>query len=105
MVETDLYFGLSKPDGAIVSNKEWEQFKADHISTVFKEGSTVLDAAGSWRDTRSGQFTTEQTRIVIYIHKNSKRVSKQIDSLSNIYKTLFKQQSVLRVDKKVKVTF
>jgi hypothetical protein len=32
-------------------------------------------------------------------------MSQQIDSLRNLYKSMFQQQSVLRVDKKVKVSF
>jgi hypothetical protein len=43
--------------------------------------------------------------MVSYNYKKSPAISKQIDSLRAWYKNLFNQQSVLRVDKKVKAQF
>lgn len=105
MVETDLYFGLSKPDGGKMSEQEWSNFRDNQICQIFKEGNTVIDATGSWLDTQTKRSITEPTRIVIYLHKNTGQVSRQIDSLRQLYKTIFKQQSVLRVDKKIKASF
>jgi len=105
MVETDLYFGMSKPDGGMVTEKEWNNFKATQVSAVFKEGSTIMDATGNWRDPQTGQLITEPTHVVICFHKKSQLVSKKIDSLRDLYKTMFKQQSVLRVDKRVRASF
>lgn len=105
MVETSLYFGQSKPDGGAVTAAEWDRFKKDYISKVFKEGSTVVPVTGNWLDTAQRQLITEPTYVVIYFHKRSLQVSKQIDSLRYSYKTLFQQQSVLRVDKKVNAAF
>lgn len=105
IIETDLYFGMSKPDGGMISRKEWDQFKEAHISTIFKEGNTIIDATGNWRDPQSDKLITEPTHVVVYFHKNQKPISKQIDSLSNLYKTMFRQQSVLRVDKRRPLLF
>jgi hypothetical protein len=105
MVETDLYFGLSKPGGGKVSEQEWNSFRDNQINKVFKEGNTVIDAAGSWFDPKTNQPVTEPSRIVICLHKNTGPISKQIDSLRQLYKTMFSQGSVLRVDKKVKASF
>lgn len=101
MIETDLYFGLSKPNGESVTEKEWIDFKQNHLSAVFKEGSTVINATGNWRDTQTGKLISEQTYVAIYFHKKSKEISKQIDSLRSLYRKMFEQRSVLRVDKKV----
>ncbi|MEI9945122.1 MAG: DUF3574 domain-containing protein [Chitinophagaceae bacterium] len=105
MMETNLYFGQSKPDGGMVSEKEWNSFKEMHISKVFKEGSTVVNVTGNWFDPDSHKLITEPTYMVVYFYKKSPAVSKQIDSLRYWYKTMFQQQSVLRVDKKVKASF
>ena len=43
--------------------------------------------------------------MVVYIHKHSPQKSKQIDSLRYWYQTMFQQQSILKIDKKVKVSF
>jgi hypothetical protein len=105
MVETNLYFGQSKPDGSMITEKEWISFKEERISRVFKEGSTIVSAAGNWYDPESHKLITEPTYVVICFYKRSPGISKQIDSLRYWYKTLFRQQSVLRVDKKVKASF
>lgn len=105
LTETSLYFGQSKPDGSNVTENEWLRFKETHISKIFKEGSTVINVTGNWYDTALKKLITEPTYVVIYYYKNSSRVSNQIDSVRYWYKTLFQQQSVLRVDKKVKAMF
>jgi hypothetical protein len=105
MVETDLYFGTAKPGGGMVTDKEWDNFKATQVAAIFKEGSTIINTTGNWRDPQTGTLITEPTHLIIYLHKPSKALSKQIDSLRGLYKAMFKQQSVLRVDKKVAVSF
>ncbi|HVW12766.1 MAG TPA: DUF3574 domain-containing protein [Mucilaginibacter sp.] len=105
MVETDLYFGLSKPGGGMVTEQEWDNFKNDQVCRVFKEGNTIIDATGNWLDPKTGKSVTEPSRIVICLHKNNAKISRQIDSLRQKYKTLFNQESVLRVDKKAAVSF
>jgi hypothetical protein len=105
MIETNLYFGLSKPGGGHVTEEEWNRFKEEKICAVFKEGSTVYPAAGNWFDPETKKLITEPTFVVVYFYKNAKDISIRIDSLRQLYKDLFRQQSVLRVDKKVKATF
>ncbi|MBC7875450.1 MAG: DUF3574 domain-containing protein [Ferruginibacter sp.] len=105
MMETHLYFGQSKPSGGVITESEWNQFKDNYISKVFKEGSTVVNVTGNWYDPDSHQLITEPTYQVIYFYKRSGDISKQIDSLRYWYKTQFQQQSVLRVDRKVKASF
>ncbi len=105
MVETDLYFGQSKPDGTMITEKEWNSFKETQVAKTFKEGCTVLNAVGNWNDPETHKLITEPTYVIIYFYKRSKQVSNQVDSLRYWYKTTFQQQSVLRVDKKVKASF
>jgi hypothetical protein len=105
MIETDLYFGQSKPGGDMVTKTEWKNFKENYIAKVFKEGSTVYNGEGNWLDTVNNQLITEPAYVVVYIYKPSPQKSNQIDSLRYWYKNLFQQQSILRVDKKVRVNF
>lgn len=105
MVETNLYFGQSKPNGGMITEKEWNSFRENEIAKVFKEGSTVVNVTGNWFDPEKHTLITEPTYLVIYFYKRSSKVSRQIDSLRNWYKEKFQQQSVLRVDKKVKALF
>jgi hypothetical protein len=105
MMETDLYFGRSKPGGGEVTEQEWNNFKEQHVVKVFKEGSTIINALGNWYDPDNHKLITEPTCVVIYFYKQKARISRQIDSLRENYKNMFHQQSVLRVDKKVKASF
>jgi hypothetical protein len=105
LVETSLYFGQSKPDGGMVTEKEWSDFKVNYIAKVFSHGSTVLNATGSWLDTASHKLITEPTYVVVHTYKKSRYMSNEIDSLRYWYKALFQQQSVLRIDRKVKASF
>ena len=105
MIETNLYFGQSKPSGGMITEAEWNQFKDNYISKTFKKGNTVINVTGQWYDPDRHKLITEPAYLVICDYKPSDRISKQIDSLRYWYKTLFQQQSVLRVDKKVKASF
>lgn len=105
MIETHLYFGQTRPDGSMITETEWKNFRENHIAKVFKEGCTVISASGSWLDPETNKLITEPSYVVIYYHKGSSEVSRQIDSLRHWYKNMFLQQSVLRVDKKARARF
>lgn len=105
IIETSLYFGQSKPNGLMVTPEEWNNFKETQLERVFKEGSTTINVVGNWYDSSSKKLISEPTYLVTYYYKKSATTSKQIDSLRNLYKNLFQQQSILRVDKKVKANF
>lgn len=105
MVQTDLYFAQKRPDGSLISEADWQRFRNNQIAKVYKEGCTVINASGNWFDPDTHQLITEPAHLVIYYYKKSAQKSQQIDSLRYWYKQLFQQQSVLRVDKKVKAVF
>jgi uncharacterized protein YaaN involved in tellurite resistance len=47
----------------------------------------------------------EPSRVIISVNRMNRHLSDNIDSLRTIYKKLFEQTSVLRVDKKAAVKF
>ena len=103
-VETKLYFGQIKLDGGTVSEKEWNDFVVQYVSKVFPEGSTVENACGNWYDTAQHKLVLEPSKVLTAINKPSDKLDEQIDTLRNWYKRLYQQQSVLRVDRKVKAS-
>ncbi|HMJ46432.1 MAG TPA: DUF3574 domain-containing protein [Ferruginibacter sp.] len=105
MVETDLYFAQTRPDGSIITDVEWNNFRENQIAKVFKYGCTVIKASGNWLDPVTHKLITEPSHVVICYYKKSPQMSQQIDSLRYWYKNMFQQQSVLRVDKKAKASF
>ena len=66
--EYRLFFGRSRGDVEVVSDKAWRGFLAAEITPRFPEGLTVLDAAGQWRD-GSGAIMRERTKLVIVLAK------------------------------------
>lgn len=105
MIETNLYFAQTRPDGSMITEAEWKNFKENKIAKVFNKGSSTISVLGNWYDPDSHKLITEPSYLVIVDYKRSPQMSAQIDSLRYWYKTMFQQQSVLRVDKKVKASF
>ena len=105
MIETNLYFGQSKPGGGMITEVEWNRFKEEYINKVFKDGYSVVSATGNWYDTAARKMITEPSYMVTCDYRSSRALSNRIDSICYWYKTLFMQEAVLRVDKKVKLRF
>ena len=104
-VQTDLYFGRMIPGGDSVKAKDWDIFVRNDISKAFPAGFTVLNAKGKWLSPQTGELISENSEIVILIHKKQKADDTKIDSLRTRYQSRFMQEAVLRVDKKTKVSF
>jgi hypothetical protein len=103
-VRTELFFGLGKPDGGVVSESEWQQFVEEYITPRFKNGLTVVDASGQWMD-KNGKITAERTRIVILLHDGREQAESSIEYIRDKYKQLFGQESVLRISTCAEVVY
>ncbi len=101
-VKTELYFGLSKPDGGKVTNEEWIDFLDTSVSPAFKDGLTALDAEGRFLD-KDGKIRSERSKLLILVHPQTPEKTKAIDALVAQYKSRFKQESVLRTVTPVRV--
>jgi hypothetical protein len=102
-VKTELYFGLSKPTGA-VTEAEWKSFLDEHVTPAFPDGLTVLDASGQWKNS-AGTIVKENTKLLILIHKPGADADSKLDALIAAYKKPFQQESVLRVTTAAAVSF
>ena len=94
-VRTELYFGLSKPDGTHVSAAEWQKFLDERITPEFPDGLTVVDAHGQWRDS-AGKIAAEGTKVLIVIHRAGAAADAAFERIIAAYKAQFHQESVLR---------
>jgi hypothetical protein len=103
-IETELYFGLSQVDGTIISDREWQDFVDRYITPRFREGLTIIDAAGQWQG-QTGQTIHEPSKIVIIYHHRSYEAERAIESVRADYKALFHQESVMRVSEATEVWF
>ena len=105
MVETQLYFGMSKPKGGTVSGRDWDAFVAREVSPRFPEGFSVIDGAGFWRDGRTQKTISEKSKVVVRLHPASADADQAIGGIVDAYKRAFDQEAVLRVDRPVCATF
>ncbi|HYG78574.1 MAG TPA: DUF3574 domain-containing protein [Planctomycetota bacterium] len=103
-VKTELFFGLAKPKGKMISESEWQEFLDQKITAVFPQGLTVLDGYGQ-SASRSGALIRERSKIVIAVHASSHDIDAQIQKLVDEYKARFKQESVLWLSTPVQAKF
>jgi hypothetical protein len=104
LARDELYFGMSLPDGKILTEAQWQQFLNDEITPRFREGLTVLNGYGQYLDS-SGKLLRENTKVVILVYQPSLSKERSIQEMIKKYKQKFQQESVLRVTSQVQATF
>lgn len=107
-LRTELYFGMNKTDGSVVTEEEWNDFLNLEVTPRFPQGFTSLQAKGQYQ-IQSGVIVKENSRVLIFLYSQSKRkiISRKIEQIRNIYKRRFLQESVMRLDfaQPVRVSF
>ena len=97
-VRTELFFGLSKPDGTMVTENQFKDFLDKVITPRFPDGLTVLMGEGRFR-TKEGNIMAEKSVVVIILYPVVAGGKHQhIETIREAYKSAFQQESVLRVD-------
>lgn len=91
---TDLYFGLSKPNGEMVADSAFEGFMNREVTKVLSNGFTVYISKGYWVDENTHQLLHEPSLVINSVNKMNKRLSGNIDTLREVYKRDFKQQNL-----------
>ncbi len=104
MVQTYLFFGRDREDAAPVSDQEWQGFIDTVVTPLFKDGLTVLDTDGQYLS-MSGELIKEDSNILILLHDGGAVSSGDIEQIREGYRAQFNQESVLRVDELVCVSF
>ncbi len=104
--KTELFFGLSKPNGTEISEADFQKFFHKEVVSRFPEGSTVLSGQGQFRNAK-GIIVSEPARLLILFYpiETDNRRNQSIEQIRTAYKTLFQQESVLRSDNLSCVSF
>jgi hypothetical protein len=103
-VRTELYFGTNRPGGE-VSDLEFAGFMDCEITPRFPDGLTLLTGYGQYL-TALGALTRERSKVLILFYpEQTADVGKRIEEIRDAYKRAFQQESVLRVDGYVVVSF
>jgi hypothetical protein len=100
----ELFFGLSKSDGSVITEAEFQNFVDTEVTPRFPDGLTLLNGTGQFRTT-SGNIIKEGSKLLILLYPYSPDSSTAIEEIREAYKTGFQQQSVLRVDDPSCVSF
>lgn len=98
-LRTELFFGLSKPDGSEVTDEEWIQFLDDVVSPAFPKGYTILRAEGRYQDS-GGRTIVEKSRVLVILYPKNKKLEsrRKIDMIRAAYIKRFDQEAVIRMD-------
>jgi len=92
-VRTTLYFGTSRPVGA-VSELEWQLFLRDEVTSRFPDGLTAWDAQGQWRDA-GGTVAHERSKVLLLVHADTAAARESVQAVIARYRKMFDQQAVL----------
>lgn len=101
--EDVLYFGTARPHG-VIGVAEWETFAREVITPRFPQGLTVWKAQGQWRG-ETGAIVREDSYVLTLIHPGTPETERAIKEIIELYKSRFEQESVMRVESAVRVSF
>lgn len=105
MVETQLFFGMSKPKGGTVSAAQWDAFVKREVAPRFPEGFSVFDGAGFWLDGQTKRTISEKSKVIVRMHADRAQTDQAVTAIIDGYKAQFEQDAVLRVDRPVCAKF
>lgn len=101
---SEVYFGMSRPDGSLVSATEWQEFMNQEVTPRFPAGLTVLESSGQWRNLRGG-IDREPSKVLILVHARDRATEAQVDSIRKAYCARFEQEAVMKVTSPAQVVF
>lgn len=97
LARTELFFGLARPDGQMISADEFQQFVDREVTPRFPEGLTLLGGDGQFRGA-DGVTIRESAKVLILLYPHHGDNSRNIEAIRTAYVKAFAQESVLRVD-------
>lgn len=97
VARTELYFGLARPDGSMVSTEDFQYFVDHEVTPRFPAGLTLLGGNGQFRNA-NGATVKEDSKLLILLYAYDRDNSHKIESIRAAYAKAFHQESVLRVD-------
>jgi Protein of unknown function (DUF3574) len=102
---TELYFGMSKPDGTTITEAEFKAFMDKEITSRFPDGLTLLTGYGQYLG-ENGEIAKETSKVlVLFYPSDMTNANENIEAIRNEYEKLFQQESVLRVDSLEQLSF
>ena len=108
-VQTELFFGIvvKDADAAVVAQREqrWQAFLDKEVTPRFPEGLSVFDVAGQWLSPKRGTIGYEHSKALLIIYHDSPQHRADIEAIRSAWKALTNDESVLRINQSVDVSF
>ena len=104
MVRTELIFGFGLKDSEPLREPDWQKFVDEVITPRFTDGFTIMPGRGQWRG-RDSVIRAEPSRVLVLVHGGDDRTNEKIEQIRTVYRQLFSQESVLRIDTPVRAAF
>jgi hypothetical protein len=103
-MRSEVYFGLSKPDGSAVTAEQWKSFVSEVVTPRFPDGLSIVDTVGQWRNSK-GEIEHEASKLLVLVHRRSREIERKIDEIRDDYRHRFNQEAVMKVATQVRVSF
>lgn len=103
MVRETLYFGTAMPGGR-VSAAQWRAFVEEVVTPRFPQGLTVWPASGQWRG-EDGRIVREGSEVLELVHPDGAEPDRAVHEITQLYKSRFRQEAVLRLRAPACVSF
>lgn len=104
LIRTELLFGLSKSNGSIVTEKEFQRFMDQEVTPLFPNGLTLITATGQFKGSNAAVIK-EQSKLLLLLYPFDAESNRRIEHIREAYRSTFQQQSVLRTDARSCVSF
>ncbi|MEV7992333.1 DUF3574 domain-containing protein [Streptomyces sp. NPDC086077] len=105
--ETRLLFGTARPEGGpAVTERQFMAFVDKEVTPDFPDGLTVQSGRGQWRDA-GGTVVKERSYELILLYPAGEAAARdrKVEEIRRDYEKAFGQESVGRVDDRVRVDF
>lgn len=104
MARYELVFGTGSTGAGRVSDAAWADFLAREVTPRFPAGLTVLHGDGQWQG-QDGRIAREGAIWLLIMAEPGPAAAAAIEAIRSRYKSLFSQDSVMRVDSVACVSF
>jgi len=108
-VQTELFFGIASQnaDAALATQREqrWQTFLDKEVTPRFPEGLSVFDVSGQWLSPKKGTISYERSKALLILYHDTPQHRADIETIRDAWKKLTGDESVLRINQNVDVSF
>jgi hypothetical protein len=101
--EINLYFGRDIAGVGEVTEQQFRAFAREVVTPRFPDGLTILDGLGQFRDGQ--RIVRERAKLLVLLVPDRNDIAAEVTQIVREYKRRFRQQSVLRTETQLCLSF